>query len=224
MVFVGEGEGLRGGIPQKAQLGHNFGRGELRGKLKSRAQSARELRAKAESRAQPEIDRGGVWGGGGLLSPPQYFFENWTWNRAIWCTFEQKSIFYCFCVWIVPKFEIVCKGHNFGKGELRGSPNRGAPSAQELRAKPESRTQPEIDRGRSLRRGLCEQTWESTRGSRLRVESDSPPPTVSPLQLHFIHSILVNVCIILFLSIIINDMYISTIKLIKKRFPRAQSV
>ena len=40
---------------------------------------------------------------------------------------------------------------------------------------------------------------------------------IAPLQLHFIHSILVSVCIILFLSIIINDMYLSTIKFILKK-------
>ena len=46
---------------------------ELRVKPQLRAQSARELRAKLEPRANTEIKRGGVWGGGSVSPSPENF-------------------------------------------------------------------------------------------------------------------------------------------------------
>ena len=47
--------------------------GELRVKPKRRARSARDLRSKPESKAKPEIERGGVWGEGSVSHSPENF-------------------------------------------------------------------------------------------------------------------------------------------------------
>ena len=75
MVSVGEVDGLRGGIPQKARQGQNFGRGKLRVKPESRAWRARVLRAKPEPRVQPEIDRGRGLGRGSVSPSPENFWK-----------------------------------------------------------------------------------------------------------------------------------------------------
>ena len=68
---------------------------ELRVKPKPRARSAQDLGSKPESKAKPEIERGGsgerAWG-----APYQKILKIHTWNRAIWCIvqlFKQTCIF-----------------------------------------------------------------------------------------------------------------------------------
>ena len=63
---------------------HVIGRGELRAQPEPRAQSARE------SRAKPEIERGGGLGRG--LDEPlsRKILKIHTWNHAFWCIVEAK--------------------------------------------------------------------------------------------------------------------------------------